>query len=294
MQNYTIKNYRKGFEDGQARIGIDVARKWIWPFAYDQDDLLKICVRPDFDPDTRHYCFAGDEMVGYMFSLIATSEGGERTASLEFPRMLPGHEPAAELLVEKALTTLKEKDVSRVTGRVTSMCPGDIPLAEKMGFSIFDWGYKIYYSYEMGWGRLNTPCDSAEEIDPETDLTACAEIATHWYKRPADWCLNLLREWHEFGIIAHLGVRSSQKIIAACMAAPNVLRPSTAAIYYVYSPDGDSLKSMLVKAVNKCVDHGTHDLIADLINENLQYEPVYQGVGFKKVAEWARCEKTLI
>jgi hypothetical protein len=294
MQNYMIENYQKGFEDGQARIGIDVARKWIWPFAYDRDDLVKICARPDFDPDTRHYCFAGDEMVGYMFSLIATSEGGERTASLEFPRMLPGHEPAAELLMEQALTTLTEKGVSRVTGRVTTMCPGDIPLAQKMGFLVFDWGYKIYSSYEMGSGRLNIPDEDAMEIDPETDLTACAEIATHWYNRPADWCLNLLREWHEFGIITHLGVRSSGKIIAACMAAPNVIRPSTAALYYVYSPDAGSLKSMLVKAVNRCIDCGVRNLIADLIHEHRQYESVYEEMGFKKVAEWALCEKILI
>jgi hypothetical protein len=50
---------------------------------------------------------------------------------------------------------------------------------------------------------------------------------------------------------------------------------------------------MLAKAVNRCVDYGTHNLIADLIDDNLPYEPVYQALGFKKVAEWARCEKVL-
>ena len=42
MQKYVIKNYQKGFEQDQARIGIEVVRNWIWPFAYDQEDLLKI------------------------------------------------------------------------------------------------------------------------------------------------------------------------------------------------------------------------------------------------------------
>jgi hypothetical protein len=294
MQNYVVKNYQKGFEQDQARIGTEVARNWIWPFAYDQEDLEKASAQPDFDPDTRHYCFLGDEMVGYMFSLITTSaDGSGSTANLEFPRMVAGHRQAAELLMERAFNTLKKKGVSRVTGRVTTMVPEDIQLAEKTGFTIRDWGHKLYYSYEMEWGKLDIYGSKAEEINPDIDLNECAQIATHWYKRPADWCFNLLKGWHDWGIITHLGVRVSGHLVAACLVAPNVIRPTTAALYYVVSPDEDNLKSMLVKAVNQCVDRGIHNLIADLINEHRQYVSVYERLGFNRVAEWARCEKIL-
>jgi hypothetical protein len=294
MQTYVIKDYHKGFERDQARINIQVARNWIWPYAYDLDDLRKTAAQPDFDPHTRHYCFLGDKMVGCMFSLITPKGGGEvTTAVLDFPRMLPGHEPAAELLVEKAFETLKRKGVSRVTGRLTTMCPGDIRLAEQTGFTIHDWGYKVYYAYQMAWGRLNFPDSGAEEIDPEVDLEECARMAANWYQRPPQWCLALLKEWHQRTIIAHLCVRAQGRLAAACMAAPNVLRPSTAANYYIYAPDECSLRTMLAGVVSRCVDFGTHDLIADLVNEHRVYEPVYQELGFKKVAEWARCEKIL-
>ena len=294
MQEYVIRDYQKGYERGQARIGIEVARKWIWPYAYDQDDLLRIHAQPDFDPDTRHYCFLGEEMVGCMFSLISTSgEQGVSTAVLQFPRMVPGHEQAAQLLMARAFGALKAKGVSRVVGRVTTMCPGDIRLAENTGFAIRDWGYKVYYSYEMECGRLDIPSEAAEEVDLGVDLDACAAIASLWYKRPAEWCVGRIRELYATGIIAHLGVRESGKLVAACLAAPNVLRPSTAAIHYIYAPDERSLLPMLAVAVNKCVEGGTHDLIADLVNEHRGYEPVYQRLGFVKVAEWARCEKTL-
>jgi hypothetical protein len=173
------------------------------------------------------------------------------------------------------------------------MYPSDIRLAEKVGFSINDWGYKVYYSYEMGWGKLNIPTDIAEEVDPKKGLNECAEIAAKWYKRPSEWCRSHLEEWHEAGIITHVGVREQGRMTAACMAAPNDVRPSTAAIFYIYAPDEYSLKPMLEKVVNKCVDYGVHNVIADLINEHRQYEPVYQKLGFKKVAEWARCEKDL-
>lgn len=294
MNEYVIKDYQKGFEQDQVRIGLEVARNWIWPYAYHLDELLKIHARPDFDPDTRHYCFLGDEMVGYMFSIVTPlGDHGISAASLDFPRMLPGHEQAAALLIAKALDTLRKKGVSRVVGRVTTMCPNDVQLAEKMGFSISDWGYKVYYSYEMGWGKLNIPEHSALEIDPEKELDDCAEIATHWYKRPKEWCRSLLAEWHEAGVIAHVGVRENGKLIAACMASPNDVRPSTAAIFYIYSPDEHNLKPMLAKVVNKCIDYGVDNLIADLVNDHRQYEPVYRDLGFKKVAEWAHCEKEI-
>lgn len=173
------------------------------------------------------------------------------------------------------------------------MCPGDIELAKDMGFSIHDRGYKIYYSYEMGWGKHHIPDDAAEEIDPEKDLGECAEVATHWYKRPPEWCHSYLQEWHMTDIITHLGVRKQGRIVAACLAAPNDVRPSTAAIFYIYTPDEQCLRPMLAKVINTCVDYGTHNVIADLVDDHRQYEPVYQELGFNKVAEWARCEKVL-
>ena len=137
MNKYVIKNHQSGFEQDQARIGIAVARDWIWPFAYDVDGLLKIQAQPDFDPETRHYCFLDGKMVGYMFSVVQPSGANSvTTANLDFPRMLPGHEQAAEFLIERAFEALGEKGVARITGRVNTMCPGDIRLAEKAGFSI--------------------------------------------------------------------------------------------------------------------------------------------------------------
>ncbi|MBN1538057.1 MAG: hypothetical protein JW908_15075 [Anaerolineales bacterium] len=110
-------------------------------------------------------------MVGYMFSAVMPLEDGDvSTAILDFPRMMPGHEEAAERLIERAFETLKRRNVSRVVGRVTTMCPGDIQLAERAGFSVSDWGCKVYYSYEMEWGRLNIPGGAVEEVDAQADL----------------------------------------------------------------------------------------------------------------------------
>ncbi len=138
---YVIKDYHKGYEADQVRIGIEVARDWIWPYAYHLEALLRLHTQPDFDPETRHYAFLDGEMVGYMFSIVSpTAEGETPSAVLDFPRVLPGHEPAAKLLLQRAFERLCAKGVRRVTGRLTTMSPGDISLAEKMGFRILRLG----------------------------------------------------------------------------------------------------------------------------------------------------------
>ncbi len=294
MQRYIIRDYQTGVEQDQVRIGREVAKNWIWPYAYNLEDLLKFHSQPDSDPSTRHYCFLDNEMVGYMFSTI-TSNGNSNLsiANLDFPRMLPGHEQAAEHLIDRAFETLERKGIYRVVGRVTTMCPGDISLAEKTGFSISDWGYKVYYSYVMAWGKLNVVGDAAEEIDPDEKPDGCARNAALWYKRSVEWCRIHLAECHKTGIIAHLGVRERQRLIASCLVAPNDVRPSTTAVFYIYAPNDLSLRPMLARVVDKCIEYGTRNVIADLINEHRQFEPVYQELGFRKVAEWARCELIL-
>ncbi len=295
MPTYKIKDYQKGYEEDLVRIGFTVARRWVWPYAFDLEDLLQVQTQPHFDPDTWLYCFYGSELVGYMFFQVESlGEGEASSARLDFPRMLPGHEKAAELLIAKAFEILAEKGVSRIVGRVTTMCPGDIALAEKSGFVITDWGHKVYYAYEMKQGKLMVPGHIVEEVDPERDLDSCAKLAVHWYGRSPAWCRSYLEDWHKTGLITHLGVREQGELIAGCLVGPNNVRPSTAAIFYIYTPDEHCLRPLLAKVVSKCVDYGTHDVIADLVNEHRQFEPVYQELGFKKVAEWAHCEKYLM
>ena len=40
MAVYDIREYQRGYERDQARIGIQVALSWLWPLAYDEDDGL--------------------------------------------------------------------------------------------------------------------------------------------------------------------------------------------------------------------------------------------------------------
>lgn len=75
MSDSKIRDYREEYLEDQARIGIEVSKNWVWPFAHTLKDLKEIHSQPDFDSETRHYCFKDDEMVGYIWSNIHQDEG---------------------------------------------------------------------------------------------------------------------------------------------------------------------------------------------------------------------------
>lgn len=80
-------------------------------------------------------------MVGYIFStLLPLTERGVSKACLDFPRVLSGHERAAELLIRKAFETLKKKGVSVVEARVTTRYLK--PLLARLISNCVDKGYK--------------------------------------------------------------------------------------------------------------------------------------------------------
>jgi len=294
MTGYELLPYSKGFEVEQARIGIQAALEWAWPYAYDQDDLRSLHSRPDFDPGLSLYCFQDGQLVGYMTSQLSQASPGQpASAQFDFPRLLPGHEQAAELLLIRMLEVLRGRGIHLLRGRVSTMCPGDILLAEQAGFTFKEWGYKVYYSYAMAQGPLAATDKPAEEINPARDLQACSLLASRWYKSPPEACRIRLEDFHARGFISHAGVRRRGKLVGSCLAAPNVLRPSTAANYYISTPDDASLRALLERVIGGCIKSGAANLIADLIHEHRVYEAVYQELGFHRVAEWARLELEL-
>lgn len=299
MEDYTIRDYERGFEPDQARIGIEVATPWVWPFAYTADELLRIHSSPDFDPGTRHYSFCGDRMVGYTFWIpLPAEEGGVTRAYLDFPRVLPGHERAAEVLVRRSVEAMKERGISTVESRVTTMWEGNVELAESTGFSISQrdgWGYKVYYAYDLARGKLRIPRGEAFGIDPARDLDDCARLAAIWYRRPEVWCRRHLEEWDASGeVLAHLAIREAGEMVAACLVARNPLRSETlAGMMYIYAPEARHLGPLLARAIDASIGKGIRTLLADLINEHRRFEEEYQALGFAKVAEWARCERAL-
>jgi len=298
MTKYSIKPYQEGFDQEQAHIGFEVAGSWLWPLAHDEQDLKQIHARPNFDPETAWYCFAGNKMVGFISMSVYPPNSADITKALLFlPRSLPGYEQVSDLLIERSLEVLRRKGVRKVEIQLTTMIANSVALLENWGFlpsTDRGWGYKVYYSYGMQQGELNVDFVQVNEVSTSEEYDESAELAAIWYKKPKDWCKNLLDEWHASGrVITHPFIRHNGKMVASCMAAPNNVRKETAAMYFVYVKEAEYLPPLLSKVVHCCIQKGYKTLIADLINEHRGYENIYQSLGFVKAVEWAVYEKEL-
>ena len=79
MSEYTMKPYNESFIEKQVEIGTSFSQKWI---AYGQSSVEQVkeaYSRDTFIPDTRLYCFKGDEMVGYIGANIVDVEEEKRS-----------------------------------------------------------------------------------------------------------------------------------------------------------------------------------------------------------------------
>jgi hypothetical protein len=298
MKKYSIKPYEPGFDKEQARIGFEVANSWLWPLAHDKQDLKRIHTQPNFDPETSWYCFDGNKLVGFISMSLPSSESTDNPKAVLFiPRILPDHEETASLLIEQSLEVLRNKGIRKVEIQVSTMFKNNTALLERWGFAPSQdrgWGYKIYYSYNMQQGGLSVDAGNVHEVKTSEEYDESADLATHWYKMPKDWCKNLLAEWHATGeVITHSFIRQNEKMVATCMAAPNNVRKDTAALYFVYAKEGKYLPPLLSRVVQGCIQKGCKTLIVDLIHEQRSYENIYRSLGFTKSAEWAVYEKEL-
>lgn len=298
MKKYSIKSYQKGLDEEQARIGFEVADRWLWPLAHDEQDLKRIHTQPNFDPETSWYCFDGSKMVGFISMSVPLPDSADSPKAVLFlPRSLPGYEQASDLLIEHSLEVLLKRGVRKVEIQVSTMFKNSAALLESWGFSSSqdrDWGYKIYYSYNMQQGELGVDAANVSEVSTSEEYDESAELATIWYRKPRDWCKNLLDEWHATGeVITHPFIRKNGKMVASCMAAPNNVHKDTAAMYFVYTKDAEYLPPLLARVVSSCIQKECKTLIADLINEHRGYEEVYRSLAFAKSADWAVYEKEL-
>lgn len=250
MEEYTLKNYQKGFEDDQAKVGIEVAQSWKYAHQTSADRLKEIYSLPEFDPETRHYCFEKDKMVGFLTSkVIEPKEDGKRRASLVFPSVLPGYEKAADLLIEKAFETLKKKDVEVVETYVSAISGNNYDLAKK-------WDYKHIQDIDNivfilnGW-EIKADLDTSKirKFDHEKDFDKWLSLVKEYDGLTDEQTEQLVKELknEQDNIVAHLVIEEDEEIVGTTMIFRNEIKPSTANLAYTYVTNAEYLKMLATK-----------------------------------------------
>ena len=299
MPNYQIRSYRRGDEVEHVEIDQRVVSTWLWPFGYSLDELREAIEHSDFDPNLQLYCFADGDMVAHTYARVGDpDEDGKRRAWLWYPRALPGHEAAVELLLRNALDRLRERKVDIAETRASTMWPESFALMKALGYretADRPRGYKKYVVYDLGQGPLPATRTSAEDLDLESDLDEAARLVSIWYHSTPEAARTQMTEFASHDdTVAQLVVRRRGEIVAACAVAANyVQRESLAAIFYIYARDAQALRVLISGAVDRCIRAGFETLLVDLIYEHRHLEPTYLDLGFRQAAEWSCYENLL-
>ncbi len=296
--NYVIKIYEPGFEDEHEKIALADAKDWAWPFL----SFTDIYTQSDFDPETALSCFKGDKMVGFVLVKIM----GEGTAILknegmgvylDIPRVLPGYEEAADLLMKRIIEVLKTKGAKFIRTRVSTMRKNSIQLAEKWNFQPhkdFPLGYKIYYTYDLRKEKLPYSTDDIEAFNRQRDLDECVERVSYYFKMPK----NRVKEWllevdSREDLVSHIVIRKNGKLEGYCFALPHHFNRDIMATIYMDASNESYLTQLIAQTIADGIKKGHKLFLVDIIGHLLKYKETVASCGFENAATWGVYELKL-
>jgi len=176
MSEYNIKPYNESYIEKQVEIGNFYAQKWITYGQSSVEQVKELYSRDNFDPETRLYCFKGEEMVGYIGATIQDLEEEKiKRAQTRLAFVLPGHEEAFGLLCNKLFEILKGKGVSEIQTPQTKFLDNYIELAEDYGFSKLRTVNEIFIGKPAKMANIELDVE-AFEYNHETDAEELKEM----------------------------------------------------------------------------------------------------------------------
>ncbi len=295
VMTYTITSYRKGFSDAQERVGTTVTKDWTFFAQTPADQLEQAYSQPDFDPETRHYCFKDDELVGFLTSSV--EEGGK--ASLEFPLVLPSHKEAESLLFEKAVDVLRQKGVKTVRTRVSEGWGNTVDMATKWGYTFAEELAVVYRITVDTITIKEVPgLEKITDYEHEKDFEQMVDIFVTTYNMTPEHARTNFEMIENAGdkVVAHLVMRKEGKIIGRAL----VLRhndPLQAYTGTIYVTEENQRALLLTKILQICKEKKIKTLDAPIAGELLpqkdEYIALYESFGFTRSGILSYYEKEI-
>lgn len=117
-----FKTYSEERLDDQIALINDVIKDWSWKCWYPQKEKLKeIYSREGFTPETRHYVYDNDLLVGFLSSAVEEKAEGIQYGSIHILFIRKGYEHIEKEIMKKTFAVLKSKGVQVIR---TSSMPG--------------------------------------------------------------------------------------------------------------------------------------------------------------------------
>ncbi|MCE7749025.1 MAG: hypothetical protein GPJ51_11545 [Candidatus Heimdallarchaeota archaeon] len=293
MSDYEIKHFQEGFLEDQVKVGTEASKEWQLFGQTNVERLKEVYSQPEFDPETRLYCFKGEELVGFLTSAILPEKVEDKTiGNLSPPLVLEGHENAKELLVTKAIETLKTKGANVIRTFANDTWGGHKETAEKLDFKVIrDTAYVV----GLNASSLEITEEPTEVLayEKERDLDELVQIFMKelgMTEEQAQQNFEVIETSED--ILGHYVIRDKDRIVARTYVAKNDLL-SEIYVGYIYAVEERYRRQLVAKAAEVCKEKGTDDLRALLFGGMVAKLEDYERLGFAKLSSSSMYEKEI-
>ncbi len=130
-----FKTYDESILEKQIELVQDVIKDWDWIIWYpNKESLLESYSQVGFTPDTRHYAFDGENLVGFLSSTIEREIEGVLFGSIHIPFIRKDYEHIETELMKKAIDYLISKGAQAIRSFAMPGWGNTIQILEKHGF----------------------------------------------------------------------------------------------------------------------------------------------------------------
>ncbi|MHA1126920.1 MAG: hypothetical protein ACTSSB_15000 [Candidatus Heimdallarchaeota archaeon] len=304
MTEYKIHHYDPKKAKEIVYVSATAAENWPWPYFHRLASIENMSTKSDFDSSLLLYCTKDDEVIGYVLAEIGSRFLGSKLsveknqfARITYPCTLPGHERAADLLLDTIIENLKKKGVALVRTRTSTMVPDSFDYLKQKGYvesTIFPLGFKLYYQYKSSKGKIDQSIADIQLFNEERDLEECTKWVSRFFYMPEENAKShILRTNSRDDLVSHLVVRVNDELVGYCFAHPNGHVKKIHATFYIEATNEDYFTQLLVKSVNNSIDAKGDTFIVDLIESVHKYEKAVISLGFEKVATWCVFERKI-
>ncbi len=296
MSKYTIKPYNESYIEKQVEIGNYYAQKWITYGQSSVEQVKEVYSRENFDPETKLYCFKGEEMVGYIGATIQDIEEEKiKRAQTRLAFVLPCHEEAFALLCNELFNVLKKKEVSEIHTPQTKFLDNYIELAEEYGFSKLRTANEIFIGKpeKMIGMEMNV---EASDYNNETDAEELKEMFFKAYENfGREGIENYVNRMVENeNLYTKRSIKKDGNLAAFCNAG-RMMTEGYGQIQTLIGVDREHKKYAILDVMNK-IENEVENVIVYLNPANpleLEEAEDFVALGFKKVATTDIFEKKL-
>ena len=297
MSEYIIKQYQKGFEEEQAKIGMEVAKSFLAPHQTPVERLRQVYSQENFDPETRLYAFKDNKMIGFLTArILDDDESGIKKASLTLPSVLPEHKEAWKMLYNQTIDVLKKKEVKKIQTWFGCIACKPVEAAEKLGYNkVINDGY---FLYNIDVSNVDKEISTDQVIDFNFDkhLELLIPIVVKEYGQTEEWARGVFERLRNDG-------REDQRIMKVIVKEGelkgflwmtyNQIDPTIGRVSVIQADNEDYMKQLLALLAKVSEKKGLKQLQVGYTTEDDVKEERYKPIKYDFISSAKQFEKDL-